>query len=211
MSQAGGWSAMGKWILLLIVMLGQVHATVLPKLDMFRLEDGEKVIHALKPETRYVAFYFSASWCGPCRKTTPSLVAEYDRMTSLKKLPVEIVLVSSDRSPKGMVSYMEKYKMSWPALEWDSIPDANLYASSGIPHIAVVDIETGEVVSKGTGPAGVEAVVARMREITGVDADKPFKAGSFLDRYGLLVAVVLSCLAILFFQKWRERRESQNA
>ncbi|BDS08135.1 hypothetical protein NT6N_31750 [Oceaniferula spumae] len=197
-------------VLMAMFMLGQLHATPLAKFHMFRLEDGKKkVVQALKPETRYVAYYFSASWCGPCRTTTPSLVAEYDRMTAQDKLTVEIVLVGSDRSEKDVIRYMENYQMRWPALEWESIPDANPYAPEGIPHLAIVDLKTGEVISKGTGPSGVEAVVMRMREFSGVNEDKPFKAGSFADRYGLLIAVVLSCLAIFLFQKRRHVRQTK--
>lgn len=194
-------------VLLALLLFGQVQASGFPNLKMFRMVDGNKVPHTFQPETRYVAFYFSASWCGPCRKTTPSLVAEYDRMTSMDKLPVEIVLVGSDRSEKDMIQYVEKYQMRWPALEWSSIPNADRYSARGIPHLALVDIETGDVISKGTGPSGAEAVVNRMREITGVKTEKPFKAGSLIDRYGTLVAVAVCFVAIFLFQKWRERRQ----
>lgn len=176
----------------------QVQAAGLPELDMFRLEDGKKVPHKLKPETRYVAFYLSASWCPPCRKSTPPLIEEYQRMLDTERMPVEIVLVGADHSEKEMVGYMRHYNMKWPALEWRSRAAADPYQSNGIPHLVIVETETGEVVSKGTGPGGVEEVVGKMRELTGVKDGEPFKINGFVDRYGLLLAVVLSCAAIFF-------------
>ncbi|MBK1830061.1 redoxin domain-containing protein [Verrucomicrobiaceae bacterium R5-34] len=193
-----------------MALTGSLSAAALPELEMFRLDAGKKESYELKPETRYVALYFSASWCGPCRKTTPSLVAEYQRMLEKEKLPVEIVLVGSDRSAKAVEDYMKNYHMRWPALEWEAIPGVNSFAPAGIPYLVLVERETGQVISKGTGPSGVEAVVTRMREFTGVATEEPFKAGSFADRYGLLIAVALSCVAIFLFQKWRGRNEQDS-
>ena len=131
-------------------------------------------------------------------------------MVDKKRLPVEIVLVGADHSEQEMIGYMERYKMMWPALEWNSRGDVEAYQSSGIPHLVIVEIETGNVIAKGTGPSGVEAAVEKMRELTGVAAESPFKINGFLDKYGLLIAVAFSCVGIFLFQRWRERREIKN-
>jgi len=197
---------MTRWIMMILIMVGAAQAAVFPKLDLFRLEGGEKVPFALKSETKYVALYQSASWCPPCRKTTPRLVEEYQRMLKMENMPVEIILVSGDRSEEDTLDYMKLYDMPWPAVEWASIPELNGYAAEGIPHLVLVEIATGKVITKGTGPSGVEAAVERMREHTGVTSDSAFKVGGFMDKYGLLVMVALSGVSILLFQKWREKR-----
>ena len=189
-------------IFLLAMSLG-LHAGAMDSLPLFQLKGGKVVKFALKKETRYVALYYSASWCPPCRKTTPPLVQEYQRMLDQKEMPIEIVLVGSDESVEKMNAYMEKYGMIWPAVAWDARGNVNKYASEGIPHLALVECASGRVISHGTGPAGVEAVVGRMREITGVDTAAPFLTGTWVSKYGVLIAVGVSLLAIFLIQKWK--------
>ncbi len=185
---------------------GAAQSAVFPDVELFRLKGGEKVPFSLKSETKYLALYQSASWCPPCRKTTPPLVAEYNRMREMENMPVEIVLVSGDRSEEDALSYMKLYEMPWPAVEWSSMPELNQYLAEGIPHLLLVEIATGKVISEGTGPAGVEAVVERMREITVVTSEEAFKVNGFMDIYGLLVVPLLCGMFLLFFLKWREWR-----
>ena len=98
---------MAKWIWLSIcMMVGSVSAGVVDEVPMFKLVDGKKEPFKLSAGTKYVAYYYSASWCPPCRKTTPPLVKEYQRMLSAEGMPVEIVLVGSDRSERDMLDYM---------------------------------------------------------------------------------------------------------
>ena len=107
-----------------------------------------------------------------------------------------------------MLGYMKRYEMPWPALEWVSRSVAEKYLAEGIPHLVLVELETGEVITKGTGPEGVEAAVERMREYSGVSSDKSFRIEGFLDKYGLLIMVALSCVVILVFQKWRGQKQA---
>jgi thiol-disulfide isomerase/thioredoxin len=50
-----------------------------------------------------IMFYFSASWCGPCRAFTPALRKWYQRHAAAKQL--EIVFVSNDRDANEFNSY----------------------------------------------------------------------------------------------------------
>lgn len=193
-----------------IFALGTLHAESLDEVPLYRFDDGKSVPFNLSDDTTHVAFYYSASWCPPCRKTTPPLVEEYQRMLDQEGMPVEIVLVGSDESEEKMFSYMEKYQMTWPAVVFGARGKVEKYAANGIPHMVLVDRQTGSVVSHGTGPSGIEAVVTQMREFSKVDAEAPFQAGSFLSKYGVLIAVAVCFIAIFFFQKWREKREVAN-
>ncbi|MCP5538198.1 MAG: redoxin family protein [Akkermansiaceae bacterium] len=193
-------------MIVLLLVAGPLHAGALDEVPLYRLEHGEPVPFHLKADTTHVAFYYSASWCPPCRKTTPPLVEEYQRMLNQKGMPVEIVLVGSDESEEKMIAYMKKYQMHWPAVVFRSTGLVEKYAANGIPHMVLVERQTGEVVSHGTGPSGVEAVVARMRDFSMVDTGKPFQAGSWLSKYGVLIAVAVCFVVIFFYQKWREKR-----
>ncbi len=197
--------------MMLLLSLGALSAESLDGVPLYRLENGERVPFQLKDGTTHVAFYYSASWCAPCRKTTPPLVDEYRRMLDGEGMPVEIVLVGSDASEEEMFRYMGKYRMSWPAVVFSARGMVGKYAADGIPHLVLVERQSGKVLSQGTGLSGIEAVVQRMREITRVDAEKPFQASGWLDQYGVLIAVVVCFGGIFFFQKWRERREAESS
>jgi len=200
---------LSRCIFALLIATGSTHATSLDSVPLYRLENGERVSFELKDDTDYVAFYYSASWCPPCRKTTPPLVDEYQRMLGMEGMPVEIVLVGSDQTEDKMFAYMKKYQMVWAAVDFGSRGLVDKYAAEGIPHMVLVDRHSGEVVSHGTGLGGIELVVKRMRDFTKVDA-KVFKAGSFLSKYGVLIAVAVCFIGIFFFQKWREKRKVEN-
>jgi len=192
---------MTKWIFMVLLGIGQVQGGVFPMMDLFRIEDGEKVPYSLKPETKYVAFYQSASWCPPCRKTMPPLIEEYQRMLEMDQLPVELILLSADHSEEDMLGYMKRYQMPWPAVEWAERSSVSKYQADGIPHLVLVDLETGRVITKGTGPQGLEVAVERMREYTGVTSEEEFKVEGILDKYGLLIMVGITCVLIFFFSK----------
>lgn len=111
-----------------------------------RSVDTEVALH----NSRLVALYFSAHWCGPCRRFTPMLAEFY---THLKEavLPthgLEIVFVSSDRDPNGFNQYYDS--MPWLSLPFDqrSLKQSlsTRYGVRGIPALVVLDAITGAVV-----------------------------------------------------------------
>ena len=85
---------------------------------------------------KYIVFYYSASWCGPCKKFSPQLVEFYKKS---KKENFELVLVSSDRSEKAMYAYMKSAGMTFPAVNFNDRGMARKYAGRGIPWMAMVD------------------------------------------------------------------------
>ena len=96
----------------------------------------------------FYGIYFSAGWCGPCRRFTPELVDAYGKLRALFP-EFEIVLVNRDKSPAEMAAYMREEKMPWPAMEWSEIRgswEILRYAGSGIPCLVLVDA-AGKVLS----------------------------------------------------------------
>ncbi len=88
--------------------------------------------------TRVFAFYASATWCGPCKKFTPKLVAAYSALK--EKYPeLEVIFVSSDRDEYNMTEYMRAFGMPWPALKFREMPPelAGFFAES-IPWLVLV-------------------------------------------------------------------------
>jgi nucleoredoxin len=98
-------------------------------------------------DARYIAIYYSASWCPPCRAFTPSLVSWYNRNKAANP-HFELIFVSSDESAADMADYMKAYGMEWPALAFNRRNVGSLvkYKGSGIPCLVLID-ETGKVLS----------------------------------------------------------------
>jgi thiol-disulfide isomerase/thioredoxin len=108
-------------------------------------QEGEKVSAGVL-EGKFVGLYFSASWCGPCRVFTPSLI----KFRDAHKNDFEVILVGADGSPKAQANYMRKYKMPWLAMKNQSREAMEIRKSLGIPHIPylVVLDPDGKIVSK---------------------------------------------------------------
>lgn len=198
------------WLILLTLLTATsgLQANTIDSIPLFRVEQGKPVPFHLRDDTRYVAFYFSASWCPPCRTTTPALADEYHRMIARDAMPVEVILVGDDRTEKDMLAYIKRYDMPWPAVSWSSRQMLDGYAVQGIPHLALVDRKTGKLITAGTGASGegsVESVVDRIRELTGDTDAEPFRTGNFLSRFGLIIAIAAATGIIFLIRSLRAR------
>lgn len=111
---------------------------------------AEPVAVAELLENDLVGLYFSAHWCGPCRKFTPALTAVYKELKALGK-KAEILFVSSDRDQESFNSYFED--MPWLALDYAERDLKDLLSSamdvSGIPTLIWLDPATGAIYEKG--------------------------------------------------------------
>ena len=116
------------------------------KNDLVKAVDGNFVPATLDANVKYIALYFSAKWCPPCRKFTPKLVEYYNSINAQEK-QFEVVFCSADRDPEGMISYMSTYGMKWPALKYQSRDLLGHYAGDGIPCLVLIDATTGKVIS----------------------------------------------------------------
>lgn len=94
---------------------------------------------------RKVGLYFSASWCGPCRRFTPTLIEAYNELTARGK-DFQIIFVSSDEDEESFDKYFSK--MPWLAIPF-SDSDARdkleeMFGVKGVPQFVVLD-ENGKV------------------------------------------------------------------
>jgi nucleoredoxin len=112
--------------------------------DLVVLRDDKLV--ALEPSklaaAPYTVLYFGAGWCPDCRKFSPALVEAYDHQLGSKKR-FEVLFLTKDKSADGMLKFMQKEKMQWPAVAYDKMASADdlnkYYSGHGIPCLTVLD------------------------------------------------------------------------
>jgi len=98
-------------------------------------------------EGKHVVFYFSAHWCGPCRKFTPVLVEMYKKLQAAGR-PFEVIFVSGDNSDEEFDGYFGE--MPWRAIPYGDprIEFLNRHFEvDGIPTAVLVG-PTGNVIDK---------------------------------------------------------------
>ena len=96
----------------------------------------------IKP-TKYYLFYYTASWCGPCQKFTPSLVEFYNAHKP-KSDQFEIVLITSDSDEGDMESYAKDKEMKWPHLKMSKVEKFRKefkHPGGGIPNLVLTDLQ----------------------------------------------------------------------
>jgi peroxiredoxin len=124
-------------------------------------EGGTKSLKSLRGKVLLVDFW--ASWCGPCRRENPNVVAVYNKY---KDKGFDVLGVSLDQDATRWKSAIEQDKLSWHHVSdlggWGSAP-AKLYKVTGIPQTLLLD-KNGVIIAKNLrGPALEE----KLKEIFG--------------------------------------------
>lgn len=95
---------------------------------------------------KYVLVDFWASWCMPCRKENPNVVAAYHKF---KDKNFTILGVSLDQDKEAWLDAIEKDKLTWKHISdlkyWESIV-VPLYKIEGIPFNVLLD-PSGKIVA----------------------------------------------------------------
>ena len=98
------------------------------------------VVNSTVAQSKYIAFYCGAGWCGPCHRFTPQLVKFYNE--AKPRYPnFEVVFLSEDKSAPEMQNYMAEMAMPFPAVRWDAVrfSKAAKLCGAGIPCLVVID------------------------------------------------------------------------
>ncbi len=104
---------------------------------------------------------FWASWCGPCRKENPNVVALYNKY---KAQGLKIIVVSLDKEKDAWVKAIADDKLDWLQVSnlkfWDDAI-AKDYAVEAIPATFILDAN-GTIVAKDLKGAELDAKIAEL-------------------------------------------------
>ncbi|MFT3870226.1 MAG: thioredoxin-like domain-containing protein [Nibricoccus sp.] len=113
------------------------------------LKDGKLV--AFDPGTRaepeFYVLYFSAHWCGPCRRFTPTLVQQYNNLRNRAfGEKCEVLFVSWDKGRSEQAEYVAEVQMPWLTVKFNAdVGVLEKWKPNSIPGLAVVN-RNGDIV-----------------------------------------------------------------
>jgi thiol-disulfide isomerase/thioredoxin len=134
----------------------------------FSNPQGEVMKLSEVSKNRVVLIDFWASWCGPCRRANPRLVAMYNDYKDKKfkdaKKGFTVFSVSLDQKKEPWVAAIEKDQLAWPYHVsdlggWQSKP-AEIYGIQFVPQAFLVS--NGKVIGKYNNAEEAEADLKTM-------------------------------------------------
>lgn len=115
---------------------------------------------------KVVLIDFWASWCGPCRKANPEVVALYNKY---KDQNFEILGVSLDRNKGAWEAAIQKDNLTWYHVSdlksWQNAV-AQLYGVRSVPQTFLID-ENGKIIAHNLKGPALEAAIKKALEEQG--------------------------------------------
>jgi thiol-disulfide isomerase/thioredoxin len=132
-----------------------------PALDFTQKDVNGKDVALSSYKGKYVLVDFWASWCGPCRRENPAVVAAYQKY---KDKGFDVLGVSLDDNREKWLAAIAKDKLTWMHVSdlkgWQNAA-GKLYGVQSIPFNLLLDKE-GKIVAKGLRGPDLEAKLAEL-------------------------------------------------
>ena len=112
----------------------------------------------LSNDIQVVVFYYSASWCTPCKQTSAALQKAYPGIIAKE---LELITYTVDQSPRARADYLRDTRFEWPALSPEVIDQTPWLKEipGGTPQFQAFKIKENVLIAI-TEPGNFEKVLA---------------------------------------------------
>lgn len=155
-------SVIGKELKVVITEIGKLAVGQLAP-DFSAMSPSGENISLSSLKGKYVLIDFWASWCAPCLKEAPNLIAVYNDYKS-KGFEILSVSLDKDSDRNKWVNAIEKHELDWKhisTLDGWACKIAKLYNVSAVPSMILIDKE-GRIISKDLRGDNLRIQVAKM-------------------------------------------------
>ena len=123
----------------------------LPGIDKVITKNGEQSLADAVDGYKFVAIYFSAHWCPPCRNFTPMLCQFYEEVNKDGAKNLQVIFVTSDKDEAAFQGYYET--MPWTAVSFDADKQTikQQHGVQGIPMLPIFKADGTKIEENGRG------------------------------------------------------------